>query len=164
MKFVSEKVIDQVIESLDAVSDDGYDKKMDAFEEAQPVVNAYLFDDENFHLLTEEEQGFLQYLALIAYESIVKVNGEIPEVSEEMIGEAEEKNYEILDNITEKEFRDRLSPFFEGYEQEDLLAFAEEALLEDEENPDDTLVTKDGRETIFIAMKTLIDVLTQKVA
>jgi hypothetical protein len=164
MKFVSETIIDSVIEELDNLTDDKYEKKMDAFEDAQPVVNAYLLDDENFHLLTEEEQGFLQYLALIAYESIVKVNGQIPEVSEEMIGEAEEKNYEILDNITAKEFRDRLNPFFENYPQEDLLAFAEEALLEDEEEPTETLVTKEGREPIFIAMKTLIDVLTQAVA
>jgi hypothetical protein len=82
-------------------------------------------------------------------------------VSEDEIGEAEEKNYEILESSTAKKFRDRLDPFFEGYEQEELLAFAEEAVLEDEDDPD-SVVTKEGREPIFITMKTLIDVLTSE--
>lgn len=158
MKFVSEEIIDAVIEKLDTLGDEQYEKRMDAFAEAQPMVMAYLFDDENFHLLTEDEKGYLQYLALIAWESIIKVNGPGEPVSEEALGEAEEKNYAILEASAAKKFRDRLDPFFENYPQEDLLAFAEEAVLENEEDPD-SLVTKEGREPIFIAMKTVIDAL-----
>jgi hypothetical protein len=159
MQFVSEKIIDAVIEELENLPDEQYEARMEAFAEAQPVLTAYLFDDENFHLLTEEEQGYLQYLSLIAWQSNVKVNGTTEPVSEDAIGEAEEKNYEILEASTAKGFRDRLNPFFENTPQEDLLAFAEEALLEEENDPD-ALVTKEGREPIFIALKTLIDVLT----
>lgn len=132
---------------------------MEAFASAQPVLVAYLFDDENFHLLTDDEKGFLQYLALIAWSAVVKTAGDVAAVSEEAIGEAEEKNYAVLEQSTAKKFRDRLDPFFDNYPQEDLLAFAEEAVLEDEDDPD-TLVSKEGREPIFIAMKTIIDVLT----
>ncbi|MFN4256995.1 MAG: hypothetical protein ACK4Q5_18495 [Saprospiraceae bacterium] len=159
MQFVSEKVIDDIIEKLDSLGDDQYEQQMDAFAEAQPVLVAYLFDEENFHLLTEDERGYLQYLALIAWLSIVKVNGPSEPVSEEAIGEAEEKNYEVLEASTAKKFRDRLDPFFENTPQEDLLAFAEEAVMEAEDDPD-SIVTKEGREPIFIAMKTVIDVLT----
>ena len=80
-------------------------------------------------------------------------------VSEQEIGEAEENNYEILEASTAKKFRDRLDLFFENTSQEDLLAFAEEAVLESEEDPD-SLVSKEGREPIFIALKTIVDVLT----
>lgn len=158
MKFVSEEAIDRVIEHLESLNDGQYEQRMEAFAEAQPVLVAYLFDEENFHLLTEDERGFLHYLALIAWSAIVKVNGPVPAVSEEMIGEAEEKNYAVLEGSTAKNFRDRLNPFFENYPQEDLLAFAEEGVLEDED--DDPIVTKEGREPVFIAMKTVIDVLT----
>lgn len=159
MKFVPADTIDAIIDELEHLTDDQYEQRMEAFASAQPVLIAYLFNDENFHLLTEEEKGFLHYLALISWTAIVKINGAVPAVGEETIGEAEEKNYALLEQTTAKKFRDRLDPFFENYPQEDLLAFAEEAVLEDEDDPE-ALVTKEGREPIFIAIKTLIDVLT----
>jgi hypothetical protein len=158
MKFVSEEVIDAIIDELDAISDDQYEERMEAFAKAQPVIIAYLFDEENLHLLKEDERGFLQYLILIAWASIERVNGPGEPVSEDQIGEAEEKNYAVLEASTGKTFRDRVDPFFEGYAQEDLLAFIEEALLEDEGDPE-ALLTKEGREPLFVAAKSLIDTL-----
>jgi hypothetical protein len=158
MKFVDENIIDAVIEQLDNATDDQYEQQMEAFADAQPVIVAYLFNEENFHLLTEDEQGFLQYLCLIIWMSMERVNGAGEPVSEDMLGEAEEKNYGILEATKGSTFRQRLDVFFEGYSQEDLLAFAEEAVLEDENDPE-SLVTKEGREPIFVAAKTVIDVL-----
>ena len=100
----------------------------------------------------------MQYLSLIIWMSVVRENGATESVSEDLIGDAEEKNYSILEASTSSNFRERLDTFFEGYPQEDLLAFAEEAVLEDEDDAD-SLVTKEGREPIFIAAKTVIDVL-----
>jgi len=159
MKFVSEKIIDAIIDELEDFSDVQYEQRMEDFAEAQPVLFAWLFS-EHFDLLNEDEKGYLQYLSLIAWQSIVKVNGPGEPVSEEQIGEAEEKNYEILEGTEAKKFRDRLNPFFENTPQEDLLAFAEEAVLEEEDELE-ALVTKEGREPIFVALKTLVDVLTR---
>ncbi|MFN0035250.1 MAG: hypothetical protein ACKVUS_09290 [Saprospiraceae bacterium] len=158
MKFVSEEVIDTVIETLEEYSDEQYERQMEVFAEAQPVLFAWLFSEE-FELLTDDEKGYLQYLALIAWKSTETVNGPLEAVSEDQIGEAEENNYELLEASTAKKFRDRLDPFFEGTTQEDLLAFAEESVLESEDDPD-SLVSKEGREPIFIALKTIVDVLT----
>lgn len=158
MEFVSEKIIDSVIEELEDLPDEQYEQRMEAFAAAQPMLVAWLFS-ENFDLLNEDEKGYLQYLALIAWLSIVKTAGQVEAVSEDQIGLAEEKNYEMLENSTAKKFRDRLNPFFEQTPQEDLLAFAEDAVVEDEDDPD-ALVTKEGREPIFIALKTMVDVLT----
>jgi hypothetical protein len=158
MEFVSEKIIDSVIEALENLPDEQYEQRMEAFAEAQPVLVAWLFSD-NFDLLNEDEKGYLHYLALIAWLAIVEVNGPVEAVSEEQIGLAEEKNYEVLEHSAAKKFRDRLNPFFENTPQEDLLAFAEDAVLEDEGDPD-ALVTKEGREPIFVALKTMVDVLS----
>ncbi len=158
MEFVSEKIIDAIIEELDDLADEQYEQSMEDFAEAQPVLFAWLFS-EQFDLLSEDEKGYLQYLALIAWLSIVRVNGPVEAVSEDQIGEAEEKNFEVLENSAAKKFRDRLDPFFENTSQEDLLAFAEEAVLESEDDPE-SFVTREGREPIFIAMKTIVDVLT----
>jgi hypothetical protein len=158
MKFVSETVIDAVIEELEKLDDARYEDRMEAFSEAQPLLFAWLFS-EQFDLLTDDEKGYLQYLALIAWSAIERVNGPLGMVSEQEIGEAEEKNYEVLELGATKKFRERLDPFFENTPQEDLLAFAEDAVLEEEEDPD-SLVTKEGREPVFVALKTLVDVLT----
>lgn len=158
MKFVSEDVIDAIIDELEDLSDAQYEAQMKQFADAQPVLFAYLFNEENFHLLTEDEHGYLQYLALIAWMANTRVNGPAEPVSEEMIGDAEERNYAVLEAAEGKNFRARLDAFFENTPQEDLLAFAEEAVLDDEDGDD--LVTKEGREPIFVAVKTVIDVLT----
>jgi hypothetical protein len=159
MKIVTAAAIDAAIEELEDLSEDRYEQQMQAFAEAQPVVIAYLFSD-SFELLSEEERGYLQYLALIAWRAIERENGRIEPVSEEQIGEAEERNYEMLENAQGAKFSDRLETFFEGYAQEDLLAFAEEAVIE-EEGEEDALVTREGRETLFVALKTLIDAMSR---
>ncbi|MEO6758280.1 MAG: hypothetical protein ABIO24_02420 [Saprospiraceae bacterium] len=158
MKFVSEEVIDRIIEQLEGYADEQYEQRMEAFAEAQPVVVAWLFSDQ-FDLLSEDEKGYLQYLALIAWSANQEVNGPLGAVSEDEIGQAEEANYALLEASKAQDFRGRLNDFFEGSDQEDLLAFAEEAVLEEEDEPE-ALVSKEGREPIFIALKTLVDVLT----
>ncbi|MEY3195633.1 MAG: hypothetical protein RIQ78_1730 [Bacteroidota bacterium] len=158
MEFVSEEIIDAIINELEAFDDEQYEEQMEAFAEAQPVLFAWLFS-EHFELLNEDEKGYLQYLSLIAWRSIMSVNSEVEAVSEEQIGEAEEANYALLEASKAQDFRDRLNEFFEGSDQEDLLAFAEEAVLEDEDEPE-SLVSKEAREPIFIAVKTLVDALT----
>ncbi|MDX1911354.1 MAG: hypothetical protein SFV22_07705 [Saprospiraceae bacterium] len=158
MKFVSETVIDAIVDKLEELPDTQYEKQMSAFAEAQPVLFSWLFSDA-FELLTDDEKGYLQYLALITWLSVVEVNGPVEAVSEEQIGEAEEQNYAVLESSTAKKFRDRLNPFFEDTDQEDLLAFAEDAVSEGDDDPE-SLVTREGREPIFVALKTMVDVLT----
>ena len=159
MKIITAKDIDSVIDSLDKMTEQQYEAKTEAFAEAQPLLLAYLFHEENFHILSDDEKGYLQYLALITWMAIDQA-GESPGIAEEdIIGEAEEKNFTMLEESKASSFRDQLDPFFEGYEQEDLLAFAEEAVLEDEGDPDNML-SKEGRMVVFIALKTIIDVLT----
>jgi hypothetical protein len=152
MKFVPEKIIDATIEQLDK-SDIFYEKKMADFAEKQPVVIAWLYG-ESFELLTDDEKGYLQYLALIVHESFLKINPEVDMITEDEIGETEEKNFTILELQVSPKFRDRLDPFFKDHPQEDLLAMIEDAVMEE-----DDMLTKEGREPIFIALKTLVDCL-----
>ena len=161
MTPVTSNAIDKVIDELDQLSDEQYEQLMEQFTTAQPVIAAYIFQDENFHLLNDEEKGYLEYLALITWKTIDRVYGAIPAVDEDSIGEAEEINFEIMEKSTGKRFRDRLDPFFETYPQEDLLAFAEEAVTEDEDDPDG-IISKEAREPIFVALKTIIDVLAPR--
>ncbi|MCS7035254.1 MAG: hypothetical protein RMJ33_02590 [Saprospiraceae bacterium] len=160
MKFVSEEAIDAVLDQLEEYSDEQYERAMEAFSKAQPYVFAYLFSEDNFHLLTEEEKGYVQYLGLVAWLAVRRVNGDVPPVDSETIGEAEERNYERLETTSGRRFEERLEAFFDDTNQEALLSFAVEAVTEDGEE-EGLVVTPEGRETVFVAVKTVIDVLTK---
>ena len=75
-------------------------------------------------------------------------------INEKTLGEAEERNWTLLQSSKSNNFQERLNPFFENYPQEDLLAFVEDALADEE---DDGLLTREGREPIFITLKSILD-------
>ena len=94
------------------------------------------------------------FLVLVIFKSIQKEVPNLLNPNPETIGKWEEKNWDLLNSVTSKKFRERMDVFFKDYFQEDLLAFVEDALTEEEE---ELLVTKIGREPMFVALKSLID-------
>lgn len=152
--MISEKTIESAAESIGSQDEKSYQNLLEEFERKQPVVLAYIFS-ENLDLLTKEERNLLLYLILVVRKSYMKENRNEPKpVSEEKIETAEDRNWEKLIDNNSKDFRERLNPFFEGTPQEDLLAFFEDVLMDDEEET----VTKAGREYIFVAAKTIVDI------
>ncbi len=163
MPFVSEDVIEKVLDTLEGASPERYQALVAAFAEAQPVLVGWLVS-ETFDILTEAERAYLLYLALVIWKAAMEVHEELPPVDEARIGELEERNWAILNESPSGSFRHRLDPFFEDYPQEDLLAFVEDALVLDEADemegqPDELVVTREGREPLFIGLKTAIDAL-----
>ncbi|HMQ06861.1 MAG TPA: hypothetical protein PKC30_06135 [Saprospiraceae bacterium] len=122
------------------------------FIERQPAFIAYL-NSEGFSLLTEEEKDLLWYCTIVIYECM-KQDRNIREISIEAIEEAEEINYSILGE-KELKFEEIVDRLFNAYGQEDLLAFAEDATMMDEED----FLSPVGRKIIFISLKTIIDVI-----
>lgn len=156
MTFVSEKTIDQITIELEN-SDTQFEQAVTRLEEEQPHILAFLFS-ENFEVLTTIEKDYLLFLCITIWRSVKKEIGTIGLISEEQIGNAEELNWGKITTAKGKTFRDRLDGFFENTPQEDLLAFVEDSLTMDEEG--ENTVTKEGREPMFVALKTIIDVLT----
>jgi hypothetical protein len=161
--FVSEDIIDEVVLELESAD---FEREVTLLGEKQPVLLGYVLS-EDFELLTNDEREWLLYLVLVLWKAIEKVyekGGLLPIVSGQVrkndLEAAEEANWERLEHVTAKRFRDRMTPFFEGYKQEDLLAFVEDNLTEDEEDTEN-VVTKEGREPMFVALKSVIDVLTK---
>lgn len=153
--FVSEDMIDEVVLDLEAAD---FEQEVAVFGEKQPVLLGYVLS-EDFELLTNEEREWLLYLVLVIYKATENVYEKIDPLSKNDLEVAEEANWARLEMVTAKHFRDRMTPFFQGYPQEDLLAFVEDSLTEDEEDTDNFL-TKEGREPMFVALKSVIDALT----
>jgi hypothetical protein len=152
--MIPESVIDQVVDKY-GESESALEEALATLEARQPMLYAYLLSEE-FEAFTEEERDYLLFLAIVVWQSAEAHLGPRPEVTEEQLNEAEERNWDALGDIQQTRFRERVSFFFDGYAEEDLLAFVEDALIEDEETP----VTKEGREALFVSLKSVIDVLT----
>jgi len=150
MKFISESTIDEAIEVLNEPSvSDALLKQMAI---SQPTLLAYI-TAENASAFSDSEKDFLYFATLVILLSIKKEVDDLPDLKVSMIDQIEERNYSMLMETKGKVFRDRITVFFENYTQEDLLAFVEDALEEDE----DALITKEGRDYLFVMLKTIID-------
>ena len=151
LPFIKEEHIDQVLEDLG----DDPNRQQEALESlrlAQPVVLAYLFT-ENFNAFLKQEKEYLLYLLLVIWESVKKSGATLSSINEDILSEAEEVNWDLLQQVESKRFRDRLDIFFKDTKQEDLLAFVEDSLLDEE----DGFVSKEGREPMFVILKSIID-------
>lgn len=158
-KFVPEKVIDAKAAKLGGLDGD-FDEIIAELKEEQPAILGYLFS-ESFLILTQEEKEYLLYLALVIWESCDEVLEGVMEMSPEELEEIEEANWTELNQAVGNSFRQKLDGFFTDYPQEDLLAFVEDSLVisEEGEGAEEFEVTKEGREPIFVALKTIIDCL-----
>ena len=152
MQFISESIIDQ--QSTMIAIDENRSAAIQSLKNTQPAILAYLFS-ESFELLTQEEKEYTMFLVLVVWASIVNIHPEQGTIDPKAIEKAEDENWEKLKDIKAATFREKLDVFFKNTTQEDLLAFVEDALVQDE----DEMVTKEGREYIFVALKTIIDCL-----
>ena len=151
--MVPESVIEEVINHFDQEEVE-YVNALAEILESQPALLAFL-NHESLDILMEDEKDILWYIVLILYTSIEKSGRKMEDISDQILNENEEKNWELLLQQPKGPFRDRLTPFFENYAQEDLLAFVEDTLELDDESP----ITTVGREVIFISSKSIIDTL-----
>ncbi len=157
MQFISESIIDQKSEAIgEAENLNDYIQNLKA---KQPALLAYLFS-EGFDLLTQSEKEYTMFLALVIWESVHELHPDQELVDPTDIEKIEDQNWENLSDKKDQKFRDKLTVFFENTEQEDLLAFVEDALVQDE----DDMISNDGREYVFIALKTIIDCLEEVAA
>ena len=153
MVFITEQQLD---DAASAIQEDETinESLVTELSEIQPAVFAFLFT-ENTELFTEYEKEYLLFILLTLWQAIrTQIDVEdMDEIDSDELSLAEEKNWELLESITVKRFRDRLDVFFKDNKQTDLLAFVEDMLLDEE----DELLTKEGREPMFVILKSIID-------
>jgi hypothetical protein len=155
MDFVDEKTIEEVVERLGS-SDNEFEQQVDYLKEKYPLRLGYLFAEDT-EAFTREEQSLVLFLGTVIITACEIINGApLPIIEEKDLMAFEELNWEKIQSATGNGFRNRLDPFFADTPQEDLLAFIEDNLVEDEED----IVSNEGREPIFILLATLVDACT----
>lgn len=124
------------------------------YSEEYPEIMAYVFS-ESFELLTTDERKIYEYIVYVLLHTIHQGREESPDINPEQIMDAEEQNWSSYLSTGNVGFRKKLNPFFDGYVEEDGLAFIEDILTDDDEED----LTEEGKSWIFIGSKTILDVL-----
>ncbi|MCB0663338.1 MAG: hypothetical protein KDC24_11405 [Saprospiraceae bacterium] len=155
MDFVDETIIENIVEKLGA-SDANFEKQVEYLKGKYPLRLGYLFSEDT-EAFTNEEQSLVLFLGTVIISACEEVaGGKLGMVEEKDLMSFEEENWEKIQSATGTGFNSRLDVFFKDTDQEDLLAFIEDNLVDDEDN----VITKEGREPIFILLKTMVDACT----
>lgn len=142
--MIKESTIDQEIEMVSAKVDENI---LD-FVAEEKGFSGYLLG-EDFHLLTETEKETMLFIHLVIYRSILKEEKGVS-FDPEVFQEREDKNWEQF-NEKGKTWKEKMDIIFDGYKEEELLAFTEDML-------NDESISDLARELIFITAKSYIDV------
>lgn len=162
MEIIPGHIIDAILDEL-GDSEQVVEQHISLFAEKQPALMGYLISDD-FDILNEDEQSFLLFLGLTIWLAVERFAPGQPEVSDEKVSEMEEHNWGMMNSMQKVPFEDRLDAFYDDTPQEELLAFIEDALLPDEDEEDDDeleVISKEGMEPVFVALKTVLDSLTK---
>lgn len=157
MDMITEAQIDKAIEYF---NDDPtlVLTKIKELAQEQPYLNPFIFQD-SYSVLTKDEQEYLLYIILILYQSIKGKQEYLETMSPDDLQEAEEANWAIWEDEKASGIQEKNTVLFENTEQEELLAFVEDMVLDDEDDEESEL-SKVGQEIAMVVGKTLIDVLT----
>ncbi len=148
---ITEAAIDTILVKMESNTEEEQSVLLQRFRETQPIIISYLLS-QSFDLLTKREQDYMFYLTLVIWK-VIEEKGLEKAIVAEKIGMAEERNWAIYNETSAKVFREKLDVFFDDYAEEDLLAFVEDALIDEESG----VLTKEGRAFIFIGLKSIID-------
>ena len=141
--MISESQIEAAVDAL---------QHTDLTKDVETLLNAQLIayiSTEIVNNLLEDEQGVLEFCLTVIAKTIQGNEGYQFDIDK--FFESEERNWANRDKSTKWE--DSVNAYFADYPEEDLLAFVEDMLVEDEDQSLSTV----GQEIIFISCKSFID-------
>ena len=166
--MISVEAIEQSLDQL--TTETALEEAMLTFAQEQTAFLQYL-QTESFELLTQDERDYLQFLLLVIYgattppaESAEKDRPKLAMVTGEDIEGWDEKCWEWMQATVGKPMATRLDKFFNEIEQEELLAFAEDSLVDSDEEGEgaNLFISGPSRELGFVALAVFIGGLDEQ--
>lgn len=149
--MIKEEIIEKVLDQLEKAE---FDIELGNIKAKYPVLHAYLMNDQ-LEALTEEEFKLFLFDALVIIRSFEAANSMPEELNAKWLEDKESDNWNLLQNSKPVNFHEKLDVFFQDTHEEDLLAFVEDSLVDDEESP----ISSAAREIMFICLKSIMDLL-----
>jgi len=148
-------IIDKKIEEQSQFLENAdFEGELKLLSHTQKMLHSYLMN-EQLEMLNEDEYKILWFDAMVIIKCFEEVNGQHTENDPKLIETIESKGWAMLENSKPAGFREKLDVFFENSSQEDLLAFVEDSISDD----DEMTISSAAKEIIFVTLYTLIEYL-----
>lgn len=147
--IIQEEHIEKAINYLENLKD--YNGEVQGYIDAYPILLQYVFS-ENFAVLNEEEKQYYESCVWILMRAVILAKGTLEDPTPDDMAKREEKHWKTIQETASSNFRDKVSPFFDLYDEEEALAFIEDSLVDD----DDMSLPKEIKELIFVGLTTIV--------
>jgi len=157
MNKISAEIVEQTWQSMCTMETEELPKIVEQLTNEQPIILAYLMavGDDFFN---QDERELLLYLGIVIWKIMSQGNKPLPEVSEEQLDEIEDSNMkmvEYLEDESDNDFITTVATLINNYNQQEVLKYVVEALMEDSEDEYDIRAENTG--ILMIHLKTIID-------
>jgi hypothetical protein len=125
----------------------------------QPVILVYLtyLDDLPFN---QYEREIVFYLGMVVWQMIKQSKKRLHKVTRKKLEKAEEANYEMLSFMasdTEADFVSATRTMLEQCREPEVLRYIVEAIMEEDDDPDNPPIRDEYRGLAFVHLKTVLD-------
>lgn len=158
MATVSDEIIDQSTEELHNLEDEELKSMIYKMSEEQPALLSFLLsmgEDE----LSNEEQEVMLFLGVNIWNAFKKVKP-LPQISDEVIEKADKKNEEMINYLegeSEEGFTEAATNLVEDHQQYPLLQYVLNAIMEEDMEEEEPLVSEENKGLMFLTLKTYIE-------
>ena len=157
--IVSEKTLNGILDQLD--TDSAYHETLsDQFHKVFEDYFIYL-EQEIFSILKAPEADLLLFIHYVVTEAYRKSDLSISAFELHSFFDMEEDMWAQYEEESKKGFRDRISPTFTKLDEEELLAFVEDLLLESSEE-EEIQVSATGRDVIWNVSSAFIGIMKKR--
>lgn len=156
MNTISAEIVENTWNIIGSMSPLSATQLINKLSEEQPVILAYLMavgED----MLNQDEKELLLYLGVVVWQIMSQAKTPLPPVTEETLDAVDDSNMKMLEYLegeSEFDFIQTVETIFKNYNQPEVMRYAVEALMEDNE---DYTIRDEMKGVMIIYLKTVID-------
>lgn len=161
MEPIPERIVEKTWQEVAGFSPDRAKKEMMKIGNSQPELLAFV--TESPKEMGREVSELAIYLFLVVYRMFQESRGKIKKISSEEIIECYEHNEGLMERLegTHERFLDRIASL-QTSTQPYVVKYVADALMEEDEGKDAVTLTNEQKGSLYLLLKTVIDVLDQK--
>jgi len=157
MEPISSEIVQETWKKIGKMSPLEIPQMAYRMQEEQPIILAYLLAAGR-DILNQDERELLLYLGVVVWRMMSQGSRPLTKITEDILNKMERSNMkmiEYLEDESEAGFMDATKKMIENYPQREVLKYAVEALMEEQE--EGCVIRDENKGTIMLCLKTVID-------
>jgi hypothetical protein len=164
MQVIQAEIVDQIWSRIAGFNEEKAMQLIEQLNDEQPELLAYLMAAPEDFEDNEAEQ--MLYVGVVLWQIIKNANSNLGHISAELLQDLEDENVAMMDRLSEESEGDSMvlvEEMIQHYPQPHVLVSVSEALISDDEDPEDG-VSDNARGFMMLMLKTALDALIRVAA